>query len=256
MAEIDQAEHEARPLASTGRKIELAVVLLLLCAGAVWLLANGCKDPTTEELLAWEIDKGLQGRPTVILDLDANLRHSGTGGGLMGMVAGPRASPVLAGAGEVIPGLREKLNVVMLTARPVQYGNATNMWLEANGVSLVPVLCAERPLSSLEAQAEYKRERLAELRGLGFNLHASVADRPMEAVVYAQEGLVSCFIIAGAHDPGLKRLRRRLEDAEAKGQEEAVLYVFDATSEEPLWDRLAEALDKGFEGLKPYPLVN
>jgi hypothetical protein len=94
--------------------------------------------------------------------------------------------------------LDPRVVVVLLTGRPLRVRQLTLDWLEHHHVRWD--LLVMRPTGSYSAALEFKRQTVAELRKLGFDLRLAVEDDARNQAMFREEGLPCVYIHSGYYE--------------------------------------------------------
>ena len=92
----------------------------------------------------------------------------------------------------------DQVIVVLLTGRPLRVRQLTLDWLEHHGVRWE--LLVMRPAGSYSAALEFKRQTVAELRKLGFDLRLAVEDDACNQAMFREEGVPCIYIHSGYYE--------------------------------------------------------
>ena len=97
---------------------------------------------------------------------------------------------------ELVRGLDEGLQVVLLTARPFRLRQLTLDWIERHGLRW-DLLALRGPAQDMVHSVRFKRQALALLRSFGFAPAFAVEDDPRIVEMYAAESLPCLYVHSG-----------------------------------------------------------
>lgn len=102
---------------------------------------------------------------------------------------------MIAHVARLVECLDDELLVVLLTARPVRVREATVAWLTAG--ELRWDLLVMRDDRDFRASPDAKRDAVAALRQVGFDLRLAVDDDPRNAAMFEEEGIPCLYVHSG-----------------------------------------------------------
>ena len=113
-----------------------------------------------------------------------------------GFFAAAAGDDLLAGHAELVSGLDEHLQVVLLTARPFRLRQLTLDWIERHGMRW-DLLALRGPAQNRTHSVRFKRQALALLRSFGFVPAFAIEDDPRIVEMYASESLPCVYVHSG-----------------------------------------------------------
>ena len=148
-------------------------------------------------------DGPIEPGPAVVVDLDGTL--SDASGRQHFLERRPKdwdrffdacaEDPVLAHVARLVECLDPELAVILLTARPSRVQAATVTWLAQASIRWdLLVMRADRDFSP---SPRAKREAVAALRGVGFDLRLAVDDDPRNVAMFEGEGIPCLYVHSG-----------------------------------------------------------
>ena len=141
--------------------------------------------------------------PAVVVDLDGTLSDASGRQHFLdrrpkdwdGFFDACGRDPVLAHVARLVECLDVDLAVILLTARPSRVQAATVAWLAEASIRWdLLVMRADRDFSPSPAA---KREAVAALRGVGFDLRLAVDDDPRNVAMFEEEGIPCLYVHSG-----------------------------------------------------------
>lgn len=148
-------------------------------------------------------DGPLEPGPAVVVDLDGTLSDASGRQHLLdrrpkdwdGFFDACGDDPVLAHVARLLRCLDPDLAVVLLTARPRRVQQATVAWLVRFDIRWdLLVMRADRDFSP---SPRAKREAVAALRGVGFDLRLAIDDDPRNVAMFENEGIPCLYVHSG-----------------------------------------------------------
>lgn len=139
--------------------------------------------------------------PILVVDVDGTLAD---GSALQLAVGDKDRSAPLAEAHRVMGELGRRFRIVYLTARPRDYSTKTREWLARHGFPDGPVLGWHADKHEWD-QAEYKDDRLENLREDFDHVMIGIGDRDSDYDAYRENKLLSITIKPGAEPHTVKR---------------------------------------------------
>ncbi|MGH9279265.1 MAG: hypothetical protein ACRD12_14310 [Acidimicrobiales bacterium] len=88
--------------------------------------------------------------------------------------------------------------IVLLTGRPIRVRQLTVDWLERHGLRWD--LLVMRPAGAYSAALEFKRQTVAELHKLGFDLRLAFEDDARNQAMFHEEGVPCIYIHSGYYE--------------------------------------------------------
>lgn len=147
--------------------------------------------------------------PVVLLDLDgvvADAAHRQTflhreQPDWAGFYAGVAADGVIAAGRALAASVSAKLPVLILTGRIDEVADATQEWLDGNGIRWDMLICrpAHEDDDSRHA-VDYKRDEIVLLREFGFDPQLAADDNRKIVAMYEEAGIPTLYVPSGYYD--------------------------------------------------------